>query len=420
MGDTYRNPFTLNTEVRSDVQSFLTSVSTRSTQGNTEHTINRHIISVDMHANPTAVAVMNGTIDRMSLTNGGSGYTSVPTIGISGGGGSGATATAVMGASPGAGTIDNAGSGYSGSTNITVSGGGGSGAAFAVTLSGGSITAITQTSAGTGYTSVPTLTVVDPDARPGRDGAVSCTLSVVSLTITATGSGYTSAPTVAFSGGGGSSAAATATIAFDVASVTVTNIPTASNSLSHTTVPSVTFSGGGGSGAAATAVLSNGFVESLTVTNAGSGYTSAPTVTLGLPSTNTLRVNDTFIVRDKGADVYLDSLTLFNGILADSIDNSGFLVSVTIYGGTDGTLSTLGNIGDKVFMVANINTSASTVSFHSNQKHNYLMHLLPGHYHNIEIQLTNKAKSSIFSSVGSGQRAEVQLLVVDRNTNSSS
>lgn len=52
-------------------------------------------------------------------------------------------------------------------------------------------------------------------------------------------------------------------------------------------VPTVTISGGGGSGAAATAVLSGGStgqVTSLTLTNAGSGYTSPPLVTIGTPN----------------------------------------------------------------------------------------------------------------------------------------
>lgn len=52
-------------------------------------------------------------------------------------------------------------------------------------------------------------------------------------------------------------------------------------------VPSVSITGGGGSGAAATAVLSGGstgFVTGLTLTNAGSGYTSPPLVTIGTPN----------------------------------------------------------------------------------------------------------------------------------------
>jgi len=49
------------------------------------------------------------------------------------------------------------------------------------------------------------------------------------------------------------------------------------------TAPAVTFSGGGGSSAAATASISGGAVSSIAVTNVGSAYTSAPTVTIAKP-----------------------------------------------------------------------------------------------------------------------------------------
>lgn len=64
------------------------------------------------------------------------------------------------------------------------------------------------------------------------------------------GTSYSSAPSVTFSGGGGSSAAATATINSDgeVNGIAVTN-----NGTGFTSAPTVGFSGGGGSGATATA-----------------------------------------------------------------------------------------------------------------------------------------------------------------------
>jgi hypothetical protein len=47
---------------------------------------------------------------------------------------------------------------------------------------------------------------------------------------------------------------------------------------SYTSAPTISFTGGGGSNAAATASLSNGAVNAITVTDMGYGYTSAPTV----------------------------------------------------------------------------------------------------------------------------------------------
>ncbi len=60
----------------------------------------------------------------------------------------------------------------------------------------------------------------------------------------------------------------------EVASVTVTAAGSG-----YSSVPTVAFSGGGGSGAAGTAVLSSQTVASVTMTSNGTGYTSVPTVT---------------------------------------------------------------------------------------------------------------------------------------------
>ncbi|HEY3308729.1 MAG TPA: DUF2341 domain-containing protein [Desulfuromonadaceae bacterium] len=69
------------------------------------------------------------------------------------------------------------------------------------------------------------------------------------LTITNGGTGYTTAPTVSFTGGGGTGAAATATVTGGiVTALTITNVGSG-----YTSTPTVGFTGGGGSGAAATA-----------------------------------------------------------------------------------------------------------------------------------------------------------------------
>ena len=77
-------------------------------------------------------------------------------------------------------------------------------------------------------------------------------LRVRSIQVGSGGSGYTSAPTVVFAGGGGNSAAATATINSDgeVNGVAVTN-----NGTAFTGVPTISFTGGAGSGASATASM---------------------------------------------------------------------------------------------------------------------------------------------------------------------
>lgn len=67
-----------------------------------------------------------GSITGANVTAGGSGYTSAPTVAITGGGGTGATATAtVSGGAVTAVTITNPGSGYTSVPSIAFSGGGG-------------------------------------------------------------------------------------------------------------------------------------------------------------------------------------------------------------------------------------------------------------------------------------------------------
>ncbi|MDE3066311.1 MAG: tail fiber domain-containing protein [Verrucomicrobiota bacterium] len=66
----------------------------------------------------------------------------------------------------------------------------------------------------------------------------------------------------------------------------ITGIGVVNGGSGYTTAPAVTISGGGGSDAGATATISRGAVSSITVTNAGSGYTSTPTVTIAPPPAN--------------------------------------------------------------------------------------------------------------------------------------
>jgi hypothetical protein len=60
----------------------------------------------------------------------------------------------------------------------------------------------------------------------------------------------------------------------------VLGVTVVSGGTGYTSAPTVTLSGGGGSGATATATVANGKITGFTVTNAGSGYNSAPSVAL--------------------------------------------------------------------------------------------------------------------------------------------
>lgn len=82
-----------------------------------------------------------------SIAKGGSGYTGTPTVGFSGGAGTGAAATAVVTNGKVTGVnVTNGGSGYTGAPVVTLTGGGGTGATAVATVVGGVVTAVTLSS----------------------------------------------------------------------------------------------------------------------------------------------------------------------------------------------------------------------------------------------------------------------------------
>jgi len=139
-----------------------------------------------------------------TLTTLGSGYTSAPTVNVSGGGGSGANAVAILGGGVGSVTITNAGSGYTSAPTVGFAGGGGgSGATATAYLANGVVAGIKINNPGTGYTSAPTvsfgggggLNAAGTASITGQPGTIG------SVEFTSVGTNYTSGPLLAFSGG---------------------------------------------------------------------------------------------------------------------------------------------------------------------------------------------------------------------------
>ena len=123
--------------------------------------------------NATAVAIMTSkigrtgsSIDRILVVNPGSGYTQAPSIKIVGQSGSGGIATAVIGSRTlGIVTITSGGSQYSSAPIVSISTapfGGVNAIAEAVLTVTGIVTAIRYTNAGAGYTVTPTITLTSP------------------------------------------------------------------------------------------------------------------------------------------------------------------------------------------------------------------------------------------------------------------
>lgn len=228
-----------------------------------------------------------GVSPILIITNGGTGYTSVPTVTISGGSGSGATAVATI-ATPAVTAVNviTAGSAYTSAPAVVFAGGGGTGAAATAIIDPRGLTSFTITNPGN-YTPLPGVPTISFTGGGGTGAAAvvsNFALSggqyrVLGVTITNPGTGYTSAPTVVFSGGGvipPGGAAGTVT----VGNGRVLSINVTSGGGGYTSAPTVSLTGGGGSGATAAAVVGGSFVSTLTLTNPGAGYLASDVLTV--------------------------------------------------------------------------------------------------------------------------------------------
>jgi hypothetical protein len=176
--------------------------------------------AIDLAAGSSGVNISNGgTVTAITTTASGASYTSAPTATISApttAGGVQATAQPYV-QSTGAFTIANGGTGYTVGDVLTFSGGTGvfNATASVASVSAGVITGLTFSSGGA-YTVVPT-NPISVTGGTGTGATFNFTqyilrTSAPSWLITNAGSGYVEQPTVSFSGGGGSGAAAYATV----------------------------------------------------------------------------------------------------------------------------------------------------------------------------------------------------------------
>ncbi|MGF6312177.1 filamentous hemagglutinin family protein [Bradyrhizobium sp. i1.8.4] len=219
-----------------------------------------------------AAAALTFNIGGITIANPGSGYTGIPDVIVSDGGGSGAEAVASLGVVSLA--VVSGGSGYSNGDPVTVFGTDNNGnpviaTGTAIVNSNGAITGVKMTASGAGFPGY--IDFVSVDSATG-DGSADFTasLGVVGVTVTNPGSGYTSMPTFSFANAGG---AGTKTQAV----VNVTGINLTNPGDGYVASPTISISG---SGTTATATVSGGAVTGVTLTNAGTGYSSIPVVTI--------------------------------------------------------------------------------------------------------------------------------------------
>ena len=237
------------------------------------------------------VPLISGPVTSASFGAGGSGYTATPTATFS----------------------DLGGTGYTSAPTVSLISDVGSGATFTATISGGFVTGVTVVTGGSNYseTSPPTVvftggttsgfpakaTVVINSTtkaiasvvlQPYGSGAAAIVSinsggQVNGINLTNPGSGYVFAPRITISGGNGAGGTATCQITPSfISSYRVDNTGSGYlNGQGIPTAPAIFLTGGSGTGATATAnVDRTGRLISVTPVTFGTGYSSAPTLSV--------------------------------------------------------------------------------------------------------------------------------------------
>jgi FtsP/CotA-like multicopper oxidase with cupredoxin domain len=239
---------------------------------------------------PTVSFVNTSTLSSISVANGGSGYIA-PLVEITGGGGTGALASATVGPLTSAAKIALVGgSGYT-APAVAVSGGGVAAGSVIGNATVGTSVATVSVIGGSGYVA-PSVSysgvgvggaIITGGGTASVDPATGAILAVVLIPNT----GFISAPTISITETDpvalATATGATATATVDPIAGSIIGITLTPNA-GFTSAPiiDITDAAGTGLGATATATLVTaiGVVTGVTVTNSGTGYTSAPNIAI--------------------------------------------------------------------------------------------------------------------------------------------
>ena len=273
------------------------------TNGGTGYSSNPTVTISAGSPTATAVAQRTGTVVTAVFITATGQYDSTPTVTFSGGGGSGAVATAsCLTFSPATpmcffkGRYEamfgvnglSRGFRWDGKTAVIhplgISKPNKPTMASAGASSGSYVNALQIISSGSGYTIAPTVTFIGGGLANGSADHARAYLfisngRIASYHIESRGTGYTSAPEVVLSGGTGSGATITVGVKGTLSYFEVTN---RGAGITGTNQPTVTVSGGGITGAVAVADVdsTHGLLNSVYVLAAGTGATTTPTVSM--------------------------------------------------------------------------------------------------------------------------------------------
>jgi hypothetical protein len=241
----------------------------------------------------------NGYVRKIYLNDDGTGYTSTPTITITPSpSGSNASAVAITTSKGGVFSISeillvNTGSGYTVAPTITISGGGGTGAAATCSIERNfnGVQSLSLTNNGSGYPIVPIVTISNPiSVGAAATTGIGTTGAVNKYTLTAPGANYNpnKQPILTFTAApsGGLTASGYALVG---ASGTVTSLVITNAGYGYTLAPSVSIANtfadkiGLNTAVAIAYVNSSDEVSGIRIVDPGNGYTSIPTVTISNP-----------------------------------------------------------------------------------------------------------------------------------------
>ena len=219
----------------------------------------------------------------------------------------------------------------------------------------GGVNQIIITDRGERYLSAPTVAISSSPRIGGQAVGISTLLSgitncdgtdigekVQGIYITNPGIGYTNNPGIVIlpvDGDDGVGAAATTRISDNVVGV----VTITSGGSGYTTAPSVTISGPGiGTTATAIATVSSGgTISNVYVTYAGAGYTVAPTITIGDPymaGTGTYENNETITGSSSGVTAIVKTWNAVSGEIVISNSTGDFVEGENITGSDSGAV----------------------------------------------------------------------------------
>ncbi len=238
---------------------------------------------------------------------------------------------------------------------LTVVAAGTTATASAGIVTTGGVNQIIITNRGERYISAPTVAISSSPRIGGQAVGIATLLSgitncdgtdigekVQGIYITNPGIGYTDNPGIVIlpvDGDDGVGAAATTRISDNVVGV----VTLTSGGSGYTTAPSVTISGPGiGTTATAVAVVSSaGSISNVFVTYAGAGYTVAPTITIGSPymaGTGTYEDNETITGSSSGVTAIVKTWNAVSGEIVISNSTGDFVEGENITGSDSGAV----------------------------------------------------------------------------------